>query len=70
MPFGNSGVLQNLPLWISKSPAPVNTKSSIKNPSSNPVGLLDKLLTSRLYDVSIILRGEFILSGSEYPKGP
>ena len=42
----------------------------MKNPSSKPVGLFVRLLTSRLYEVSIIFRGEFMLFGSVYPKGP
>ena len=31
-PFGKSGVTQYLPLCSSRSPSPVNTKSSQKNP--------------------------------------
>ena len=37
-PFGNSGVLQNLPLWTSRSPLSVKIWSSTKNPGSYPTG--------------------------------
>ena len=70
IPFGNSGVLQNLPLWISRSPEPSKKWSWTKNPSANPVGLFLSFVISVLYDDVIIFNGELILSASEYPKGP
>ena len=70
IPLGNSGVLQNLPLWISRSPVPSNTLSSTKNPAAYPDGLFTTLVISVLYDDVIIFKSELILLGSEYPKGP
>ena len=42
----------------------------IKNPASNPVGLLTTFEVLSLYEDDKIFSGEFIFSGSEYPKGP
>jgi len=70
MPFGNSGVLQNLPLWISRSPEPSKILSSTKNPAAYPEGLFTTFVIFVLYDDWIIFNSEFISSAFEYPKGP
>ena len=70
MPFGNSGVLQNLPLCKSRSPELLNLWSSTKNPASYPEGLSITEVISVTYDVEIIFKGELISSAIEYPNGP
>ena len=52
IPFGNSGVLQNLPLWTSKSPNPSYIKSFTINPPLKPVGLFSTFEMSSLYAAS------------------
>ena len=69
VPSGYSGVLQYLPLWISKSPE-LYTKSCAKNPALKEGGLSSMLEIEALYPVSNICISESEFKGSVYPHGP
>ena len=67
VPFGKSGVLQYLPLLISKSPEFVNLWSSIKNPAAKLLvgGRLTTCVESNSYPDLKTLDNELLLSPSE-----